>query len=136
MYLRPGGLLLLAILSAPGCGDSTIPTVPITPSVPTTETFAGTITVNGAATHQFVTTSRGALAATLTSIGPDSTSVIGVSVGTWNGTACQIILANDQTTQGATVIGQVSGVANLCVRVYDVGKLTGPATYSVDVSHP
>ena len=119
MSLRSWPLLLLAVLCAPACGDSTIPVTPTTPIVITTETFAGTVTVNGAVTHQFAATSRGTVTATLTSVGPDSTTIIGVSLGTWNGTSCQIILANDQMTQGASVLGQVPGVGNFCLRVYD-----------------
>jgi hypothetical protein len=136
MYLKSGPLLLLAVLCAPACGDNTIPVTPTTPGVTTTETFADTLTINGARTHQFTTTSRGPVTARLTSVGPDSTTIIGVSLGTWNGIACQIWLAKDETMQGVELLGQVTAVGNLCLRVYDVGRLTAPATYSVDVTHP
>jgi hypothetical protein len=131
-------LLVLALGAGPAvaCNDSTTPTTPTDPTTTTTETFSGTITVNGAITHVFSVTQRGSVSATLTSVGPDATLTIGVSLGTWNGTTCQIILANDQTAVGSGAAGTVSGVGNLCLRVYDVGKLTAPATYSVDVVHP
>jgi hypothetical protein len=135
MWLRFLPLLLLVTLSVPACDDDTTVTTP-TSTTTTTDTFSGTLTVNGGTTWQFSSTGRGTLTATLTSVGPDSAAVIGVSVGTWNGTSCQILLANDQATTGSTVIGQVSGVGNLCLRVYDPGTLTAPATYSVNVAHP
>lgn len=136
MHFSLRTLLLVGLLAATGCGDNTAVTTPTTPTTTTTENFAGTLTVNGGITHQFSATSRGTVTATLTSVGPDSTLLIGVSLGTWNGTSCQIILANDQTAVGSGVLGTVSGVGTLCLRVYDVGKLTQPATYSVDVVHP
>jgi hypothetical protein len=136
MYQRLGALLVLAVLSAQACGDSTIPTTPTTPVTITTTPFSGTLTVNGANTHPFTATGRGTVTVTLTSIGPDTTTIIGLSFGIWNGTACQIWKADDQAAQGDFLDGVVSGVGELCVRVYDVGNLTAPATYSVDVSHP
>ncbi len=129
--------VILPVLAMVGCDNpGTVPVTPTTPGVATTESFSGSISVNGATTYQFSATSRGSVTATLTTVGPDSTIVIGVALGTWNGTSCQVLLANDAAAQGATVLGSVSGVGVLCLRVYDVGKLTATATYTVDVTHP
>lgn len=126
----------LALTAAAGCSDTTNTTLPTTPTTITTEHFSGTLTVNGGVTHQFAATQRGTVTATLISLSPDASAVIGVALGTWNGTTCQILLANDQTIVGAGAAGTVSGVGNLCLRVYDVGKLTKPEAYAVDVGHP
>jgi hypothetical protein len=136
MYQRLGALLLLAVLSAQACDDSTIPTTPTPPVTITTTPFSDTLTVNGAKTHPFTATGRGTVTVTLTSVGPDAATIIGVSLGIWNGSSCQIWKADDQAAQGDSLDGLVSGVGELCVRVYDVGRLTAPATYSIDVSHP
>jgi len=126
---------LLVMAAACDNGPTTV-TPPSNPIV--TETFSGTLTKNGSITHQFAATSRGTVTATLTKVDPDSTLAIGVSIGTWNGASCQIILSNDATTVGTGLLGTVSGVGNLCLRVYDAAG-TVPATsegYSVDVAHP
>ena len=141
MRFRLGNILALAaIVTAAACNNTTDGSSVTSPTVPATtkDTFSATLTVNGAVTHQFSTAQRGTVTATLTDVndGTDNPPVIGVSLGTWNGTTCQILLANDQTAKGAGVLGTVSGVGNLCVRVYDVGKLTKPVTYTVDVTHP
>ncbi len=129
-------LLLVAALCAAACdSDTPLSTTP-TSTATITETFADTLSINGAKTFQFSSTGRGAVTATLTSVDPDS-AVIGVSIGTWNGLICQVVLAKDQTAKGDSFSGTVSNVGNLCLRVYDpVGALTGPVAYSIDVAHP
>ena len=139
MQFRRTGFLLLsvaALTATAACDDNTLVSTNPTPIVTTSETFTGTLTRNGAVTHQFSVSSRGNVTATLTKIDPDSGMTIGISLGTWNGTSCQTILANDQATVNSTLLGTVSGVGNLCVRVYDVGKLTASQNYSIDVVHP
>jgi len=127
--------LLVTVLCAAGCDDNTTTTA-TTPTTTITEpTFADTLTVNGARIKQFSTTGRGTVTATLTAVGPDSTTVIGLSLGTWNGSSCQIVL-DQRAAQGATLVANVSGVGNLCLRVYDPGTLTAPVTFSVDLTHP
>ena len=128
-------LLVTLCVCAPACdSDTSLPTTPTAPN--TTETFADTLTVNGAKTSQFTSTARGTMTATLTSVSPD-TAVIGVGIGTWNGTACQIWQVSNKMTQGASMTEiTVSGVGSLCLHVYDPGTLTAPVTYSIDVSHP
>jgi hypothetical protein len=136
MCARFPAVLLLAALCAAACDDTTALTPTTTPPTTITEpTFADTLTVNGAKIKQFSTTGRGTVTATLTAVGPDATTLIGLSLGTWNGASCQIIL-DQQAAQGASLIGQATGVGNLCLRVYDPGTLTAPVTFSVDVSHP
>ena len=131
-------LLLVALIggAAAGCDDET-PTSPNTPSAPVTETFTGTIAQNGAQTHQFSTVSSGTVTATLKTLAPDNALVVGFSLGNWNGTACQIVLANDAATGGAVLTGTVSAAGNLCLRLHDVGNITNtPAAYTVEVVHP
>jgi len=131
-------LWLPAALLVAGCDNGPIVTpTPIGPSV--TQTFTGSLTRNGGDTHQFSSLSRGTITATLTSVNPDSSLAIGVSLGTWNisTSSCQIILANDNATVGTGVTGSVSGVGDLCLRVYDAkGNVTTSQNYSVDVVHP
>ena len=80
----------------------------------------------------------GTVTATLTTLGPDSTFILGMSLGTWNGTTCQVVLANDRATQGSFIVGGVSSFGNLCVRMYDIGNITPtePYTYEITVTHP
>jgi len=119
--------------------DDEVPNVPTGPSNPVTETFSGSVTQNGAQTHTFATASSGEVRATLKELAPDSALVVGFSLGNWNPTTsvCQIVLANDAATGGSLLAGSMSGIGNLCVRVYDVGNIAAtPAAYTVEVVHP
>jgi hypothetical protein len=132
-------LTLMAVLTlasiACDSGENT-PTTPTTPGPSITETFAGTVTQNGAATFTFNTSLSGIVTATLKSIAPVSTSQIGLALGTWNGVTCAVVLANDRITAGQAVTGQVNAAGSLCVRVYDVGQLTETSTFEIVVVHP
>jgi hypothetical protein len=114
---------------------------PITPTNPSpaptfTETFSGTVTRNGAATHNFSSQASGTVTATLTTLAPDSALIIGFSLGTSNGSTCKLEITKDDATQGTVVTGGVSALGNLCVRIYDVGNVVNPVTYDITVVHP
>jgi uncharacterized lipoprotein YajG len=130
-------MLLAGALVAAGC-DNEIEnaTTPAPPAPTTSDTFSGTINVNGAQTHTFAVVASGSVTVTLTEVLPDSTIAVGLMLGTWNGTACATVIANDNTLQGNAVIGLVSGAGVLCARIHDVGKLTGPLEYKLTVVHP
>jgi hypothetical protein len=132
------GLLAGALLvPALGCEDTEVPTDPTPdPPVTVTDTFNGTLNQNGAATFSFTVNTAGSVVATITSVQPDSTVGLGLSMGTWNGTTCQEVLANDNAAQGSQLTGQVSQGADICVRLRDVGKLTQPLTFTMTVVHP
>ncbi len=131
-------LLVIAVALGFWACNNTTPTTPTTTPPPTTtETFPGTLNPNGAKTFTFNTVLAGTLTATLTSISPDSTLAIGLALGTWNGTSCQVVLANDSALQGTVLTGAASGAGTLCVRVYDAaGALTANEDFVVTVVHP
>lgn len=128
--------LLALALSGAACSSNTT-TSPTTTTTPTsyTDTFTGTLTKNGATNFQFSVAAAGSVFATLSSVADTSTQV-GLSLGTWNGLNCSIVLANDNALQGTTVTGTVTGTGTLCARVYDVGKVTSPLDYQITVIHP
>jgi hypothetical protein len=140
--MRPSILRVLVLapllLGTLACGDDeTTPTTDPTPARQqiTEPPFEGTLTVNGARTHPFTATGSGEIRVTLTALSPDSTARVGVSLGIFNATQCQIVIANDSATQGAIVLGNAGAAGNFCVRVHDVGQLTAPTDYSVTVVH-
>ncbi len=126
-------MALVGAVTFAACNNTT-PTGATAPT--TTDTYSGTLTPNGARTFSFSTQATGTVAARLTTISPDSTIVVGLALGTWNGSACQVIIANDAATQGTVVTGTTGGAGNLCVRVYDVGNLTANEDFTVTVVHP
>ena len=46
--------------------------------------------------------------ATLATLSPDATLVVGIALGTWSSNACQIVLSKDSATQSSFIIGQAS----------------------------
>jgi hypothetical protein len=129
-------ILLLAGVAA-GCDDEE-PTTPTTPTVPVTVTFTGQVVQSGSATHNFSTTTSGAVTAILKSIGTDNTLVVSFSLGTWTGSACSVVLASDAATGGTELKGTMTGAGTLCARIGDVGNIAAGQTvaYTIEVTHP
>ncbi len=130
---------LLLPFAFSGCGGDIQSLLAPTPDpVYVTESFTGTLTPNGATSHPFLVTSAGGgdVTAVIRAVTPDDASVVGFSLGTWNGTACQAILSNDRATVSASLIGRATSTGGLCVRIYDVGALSSPQDYQLEVNHP
>jgi len=127
---------MATMILLPACSKDT-PTTPTTTTPETvTDTFSGTITANGAATHSFAVKTTGSVTATLTSLSPNAELVVGFGVGTWNGSVCNVVLARDRAVQSTVIYGNVNASGELCVRIYDVGNVTEPTDYFVTVVHP
>ena len=143
-------LLLAPMLALVACGDDNnnrLPTGPTTPPTVLSETFSGTLTRNAAYTHPFTVSDSGDISVfLLRSVDParpeNNAIPIGVSLGTWNGSACAIVIANDNltpvTNEDATkgrLVGRATAAGNLCLRVYDVGFVPGSANYELLIDH-
>ena len=132
-------LLIVAVATmAGGCDDDPTPTEPTSPTI-VTETFNGTLTINGAQTHPFTTQDRGSLTATLTTLGVESGVTVGLSLGIFSPSTnqCQIVVDNVAALQGTRLTGEVSSAGNYCLRIYDASaRLTASANYTITLDHP
>ncbi len=132
-------LAAVALVAASVACDDAGPTTPTeTPTVAVdyTETFSGTLARNGAVTFPFTSASAGTATATLASLSPDGTVRVGFAMGTWNGQACQAIIANDNAFQFATLVGTIGSAGSLCMRIYDIGGLSATTGFTITVVHP
>jgi hypothetical protein len=139
---RPGVKALalgLALLGA-ACGGSSSSTTATTTAPTTTlstETFTGTVAARGSAVHGFTTAATGAVTVVLTAASPPPTVVMGVGIGTPNGSACPLLSgASTNTAAGGGPAPGIVTAGAFCVIVYDVGNQTAPVTYTVTVNHP
>jgi hypothetical protein len=140
---RPiGRALAVAVLLASSlwaCSSSTItPTTPTTPTTPAekiTETFTGTLASQETSYYTFVAKSAGLVTTTLTSVTPDNTIAIGIAVGTFDGLSCTPVVVSETAKVGTALIGTATAPIALCLKVYDVGTITDPTTYTVTVDH-
>ena len=141
-----GPVLVAAALAAAGCGSDPITNPDATTPTQVTETYEGTLTINGAVTHPIVVQTAGTVVATVTALDPptyvvgDETrdTLLGLSLGTWNGLVCTIgapTLANDKAKVGVSLTGSATATGNYCVRVYDSGGLAQATAYQLTVTH-
>jgi len=131
-------LVLSAALAAAGC-DGEINNIPTTPDpVFVTDTFTGTLTVNGAQTHNVFTSATGMVTATVASLGENAPEKVGFSIGTLSTVGnCTVVVSNDNAVVNSSLAGTVeSQNGSLCIRVFDVGGLTAPVDYTITVNHP
>ena len=131
---------VLGIMTACGGNSSSTQTTPTTLPTVLTETFTGTLLKNAAYTHPFAVTDAGDVSVFLITSAdathPDNNAIpIGVSLGTWNGASCAIVIANDSVSPGSSITGRATAAGNLCVRVYDVGFVPGSANYELLIDH-
>jgi ABC-type Fe3+-hydroxamate transport system substrate-binding protein len=144
MLARSFVLLALAALTTSACSDNTLSQLAAastTTTNPSTDTFTGTLSKNGAFTHIFTITTLGAVTVTIVSLAPDSTQLVGLSLGVWNGTACSTSpatggSATDVATTGSSITMNATAAGNLCARLYDVGFVTTPVIYTMQITHP
>jgi hypothetical protein len=138
--MRLPSLLLVAALSGSACNTNnpflTQPTDTSTPAVAKTDTFEGSVTVNGGTTNPFIVERAGTVTAVVSALEPPDATV-GFMIGTWNSTtnSCQLVIVNDAAVAGNTLIGTASVAGNFCVRVFDAGKMTSPVNFQVQVTH-
>src|SRR5215510_9926838 len=88
------GIVLAALVALAACGDTTTPTAPAPTII--TSTFSGTLIQSSAGSFSFTTLTGGAVNATLTTLGPDSTKTVGLSLGTFvtATNTCTVIMDN------------------------------------------
>jgi hypothetical protein len=138
-------LLVALIVTASACGDSsttslTSVTAPTSGGI--TDTFTGTLTVNGIATFPFPSSASGPMFATLILLAPvtsgNTTLPVGLRIGVQVGTSCLYGTANDKAVQGTGVQLFANDMGTWCVQIYDaMGTLTANSeTYQIDVTHP
>jgi hypothetical protein len=130
------GLIAIAFLAFAGAACDDESGTPIDPSptpVAINETFSGTLTVNGAVTFPFTSEAAGAITATLSAV--TDGAAVGMSIGTSTGTTCTTVLSDDNAGLGSVIFGAVQAAGRLCARIYDVGKLAGPVTFTINVEH-
>jgi hypothetical protein len=136
--------LAVLLLIVSGCGSDDPGDTPTDPGpVQKADSFSGILTLNGAATHPFSVTATGSMVATLADsrpadpeFPPESAGSVGLALGTWNGSICQLVLTHDKATTGQVVVGNATAAGDYCVRIYDAsGTLPRPQTYVIVVDH-
>jgi hypothetical protein len=139
-------LIGIALVAAFGCGSSNdTPTAPSGNA--TIEKFTGGFEIAGVGpVHQFaIQKNNGLLNMVVTAVTTSGTETpagvaVGIALGSQTSGGCVAISGAQATVQaGSTSITSgLSGTANAgnyCFIVFDVGTLTGPVTYAVEVSH-
>lgn len=121
--------LLAATLTS--CSSSN-PSAP-TPTL-TTETFIGTLSPGQKVVQPFTVKAAGTVTTTLAGLA--GADYIGIGNGTWDGTICTVGVHAETVVVGNYFLTDVPGAQSLCILVYDVGRVTTTATYTVTVSHP
>lgn len=130
--LRTLLLVVPLALAVSGCGSSTDPITIPTP-VEVTESFSGTVGQGGVSYH-VVNAKVGTVTLSMNAIGPDSTATIGMSIGVLNSIACTSVMENPTARVGSQLVGTVSGVATLCVKLYDAGTIALDQTLSYEIA--
>jgi hypothetical protein len=133
----------LLVFSLSACSTSPSTTTPLTPTSPTspttpeavTETFTGSLASQGTTYYLFTAKAAGVVTATLTGITPDSAVIIGLAVGTFDGFTCTPVVVSETAQVGSVLIGTATAPVNLCIKVYDVGNVVDPESFTVTVVH-
>jgi hypothetical protein len=135
-------LLAVAVLAMGACSNDTLSSL-TTPTTPQsfTDTFTGTLSRNGAFTHSFTTLGLGAVTASIVTLAPNTTQIVGMSLGVWTGSACSTSPAtggssSDVASTGSSITLNATAAGSLCVRLYDVGFISDPVLYTLQVQHP
>jgi hypothetical protein len=137
-----GAICVVAGLLTTACDNSgpANTTAASTVNVPTvSDTFPGTLAVQGINTHNFNVAQIGPVTVTMTAVGPPATVSVGLAVGSVSAGVCGLSQTTAVLAQAGTtpqISGNVSAIGIYCVGIFDTGNLSAPASYSITVTHP
>ena len=129
-------VLLVAVVAMVGCNNTPIVTNPTVVGTPSTDSFSGTLSKNGAFTHAFSISTLGSITAAIVALAPNSAQIVGFQLGVWNGTSCTASSSTDVATTGSSITLTASSAGIVCVRLYDVGFVDDPVLYQLQVVYP
>jgi hypothetical protein len=140
---RAFALLAFIAAIAAGCGDNATTTTPTTTSdVRSTETFGATLNPGQSQFYSFTTISPGTTEITLISIRPSGSvsttlsPVVGLGLGTPQAIDCALSSATTTTPGLKAQVSVATNVSTYCVKIADLGNLTGAVDYTIRVVHP
>ena len=126
-----------------GCGNSGTTTTPTTTTdTRSNETFGATLNVGQSQFYSFTTISPGTTDITLVSIRPSGSvastlsPVMGLGLGTPQATDCALSSAINTTPALKAQLSVATSVSTYCVKIADIGNLSGPVDYTIRVVHP
>lgn len=136
--------VLLLALSAVGCNDdspSETPAPTPTPPPRVTDTFSGTFTQNGGASHTFTVAQTGDVELKLTAMAPLATLAVGMGVGRVDAAVtppCTNFAEDTNVRVNETLTSTNLAPGTYCVKVRDTGNVFPGVTvsYTVTVTHP
>lgn len=131
------GLLVCAIVGA-GCrSDATLPDYSIVS--PVTETFQGTLSVQGSTFFSFVVGNPDPVSVTLASLTKASGAAVTTSVrlgfGVPSGETCTTSTALTTSSGLQAQVLQVTSVGTYCVIISDSGALTETLNFAIKIKH-
>jgi len=141
--LRALTLLALMAVIAAGCGDNATPTTPTTTTeLRSNETFGATLNIGQSQFYSFTTISPGTTDITLISVRPTGSlsttlsPVVGLGLGTPQATDCALSSATNTMPGLKAQVTVATNVSTYCVKIADIGNLTGAVDYTIRVVHP
>ena len=142
-------VIILSVLAlfASGCGGNsttapsgTSTTTTTTVAAPTiTETWQSVVPVGGFKFFSFGIPATGTVNITLTSVGGQfvpSTVQLGIGIGTPEGQDCTTTQTVTAASASTAQISTTEQAGIYCARIFDIGNLFAPATFSVQIDHP
>jgi hypothetical protein len=141
--LRALVLLVFGAVVAASCGnDSTVTSPTTTSDTRQNETFGATLNVGQSQFYSFTTISAGTTDITLVSVRPTGSvattlsPVVGLGLGTPQATDCALSNATNTAPALKAQLSVATSVSTYCVKIADIGNLTGAVDYTIRVVHP
>lgn len=135
--------LLMVSLMVPACSGSTAPSnadSSITPLTFYTQTFAGTLAVQGSGFYSFVVSQQGPASLTLAAVqtpgGAALSTALGIGVGIPSGTGCARFQSQSTSPGLSAQLTMTLNPGTYCAAVFDVGNLTSAVNFAMRIRHP
>lgn len=107
----------------------------ITPA-PGADVFSSNIPLRGSVSHTIPASQNGTLTVNLSGLTPASAQIgLGIGVPRADGASCNLTLYVNATSGTAPITALVDR-GTYCIRAFDAGRLTSPATFTVNSDHP
>ncbi|NQW03448.1 MAG: hypothetical protein HQ485_05415 [Acidobacteria bacterium] len=141
--LRATIVAVAVSLTSVACGSTTAPTEAdsrITPVTLRTETFAGTLALQGSGFYSFAVNQQGPVSLTLAAVqnpgGAALSTALGIGLGIPSGPGCARFLSQTTTPGLAAQATMTLNPGTYCAVVFDTGNLTGAVNFAMRIRHP